>query len=970
MLTPTDLTCEYVSNPINIDTDQPRFGWLLQSDRRNQSQSAYQVLVASSAENLQAGRADKWDSGKVISDRSVNVAYAGASLSSDETCYWQVRVWDQDDRASAYSEPAAFTMGLLEESDWTGRWIGAPTDFALTPDGKRQRSTKRHEGGTKNGKGKGRKRQTASPLLRTEFNLASPVSRARLHISGLGWYELYLNGRRVGDHVLDPATSDYIQRVLYVTYDVTDLLQAGANAVGVMLGNGWYCEPGWEHRYGDSPRLRLQLNVEFADGSTTSVVSGSGWKTAPGPITRNDLYGGETYDARREQPGWASIGFDDAHWDPAVDKDAPDFALTPDGKQQRSTKRHEGGTKNGNGKKQEGRKRQTRMVAQVMPPIRVNKKLQPVHVTQPQDGVHVYDLGQLFGGWAKLRLKGERGTTVTIKYACQVLEESGLVDQESGEFYFRHRSRASAHAEGDEIDIYILKGDPDGESYAPRFTYHPVRYVQVESDRPITIEEIQGHVVYSDVDLSGGFECSNPLFNRIHELVHWTVTNGLFGIPLDCLHREHWAWTDPATIASSLYPRKHMPRFWTKWLDDIKDAQLENGSVPDICPNYVQRDDPDPAWGGNYPILVWYLYQYFDDSRILEEHYEPVRLWVDYLTSVAENHIVNEGHYGDHMLPGAAPGEEEFVSSETPPPLLWTGYYYLGAAIVAKVADYLGKEDEAAHYSRLAETIKDALNQEWLDPAAHRYASGSQTANLFPLALGIVPPASEAGVVQDIVHDIVDTWGGHHHTGNTGVTCLIDALTQHGQGEVLYDLVATRSYPGWGYMVEQGATTIWESWSLQSTVGAAESMIMWASIDEFFYNDLAGIKGPDYHGPGFMTPGFREIRIEPHPLGDLEHAAATIRTVRGDISSRWRRTDQSITLEVTIPVNSTARVSVPILGLSNVSVSEGGKAIWQDNAYLAGRDGITSASARAGYIDVDVGSGTYHFDLTGFIPTP
>ena len=475
-----------------------------------------------------------------------------------------------------------------------------------------------------------------------------------------------------------------------------------------------YSEPGWEHRYGDSPRLRLQLNVEFADGSTSAVASGAGWKAAAGPIVRNDLYGGETYDARREQPGWASTGFDDAHWDAAVDKDAP------------------GGT----------------MVAQVMPPIRVQQNLQPVHVSQPKDGVHVFELGQLFGGWARLRLKGARGTKVTIKYACQLLEDSGLVDQESGEFYSRHRSRHSAHEEGDEIDIYILKGDPDGESYEPRFTYHPVRYVQVESDGPISIEELEGRVVFSDVDLSGGFECSNPIFNRIHELVHWTVTNGLFGIPLDCLHREHWAWTDPATVASSIYPRKHMPRFWSKWLDDIKDAQYDDGRVPDICPNYVQREDPDPAWGANYPILVWYLFQYFDDNRILQEHYAAIRLWADYLTSVAEHHIVNEGHYGDHMLPGAAPGEEEFVSSETPPPLLWTGYYYLSAAIVSKVADHLGKEDDAAQYGQLAEAIKDALNREWLDPVAHRYASGSQTANLFPLALGIVPQANEAGVVQ------------------------------------------------------------------------------------------------------------------------------------------------------------------------------------------------------------------------------
>ena len=370
MITPTQLTCEYAPNPLSIDTLQPRFGWLLESDRRNQSQSAYQILVASSAEKLHAGRGDKWDSGKVTSDRSVNVAYAGASLSSDESCCWQVRVWDQDDRASAYSEPAAFTIGLLNESDWTGHWIGAPVDVA-------------------------------SPLLRNEFDLAKPVSRARLHISGLGWYELYLNGQRVGDHVLDPATSEYTKRVLYVTHDVTELLQAGANAVGVMLGNGWYSEPGWEHRYGDSPRLCLQLNLEYADGSTNTVTSGAGWKAAAGPITRNDLYGGETYDARREQPGWASTGFDDAHWDAAVDKDAP------------------GGT----------------MVAQVMPPIRVQQNLQPVHVSQPKDGVHVFELGQLFGGWARLRLKGARGTKVTIKYACQLLEDSGLVDHESGEFY-------------------------------------------------------------------------------------------------------------------------------------------------------------------------------------------------------------------------------------------------------------------------------------------------------------------------------------------------------------------------------------------------------------------------------------------------------------------------------------------------------------------------------------------------------
>ena len=348
--------------------------------------------------------------------------------------------------------------------------------------------------------------------------------------------------------------------------------------------------------------------------------------------------------------------------------------------------------------------------------------------------------------------------------------------------------------------------------------------------------------------------------------------------------------------------------------DKVESSGGEAARRAEICPNYVQRDDPDLAWGGNYPILVWYLYQYFDDVRLIEQHCAGIKLWVDYLTSVAEDHIVSEGHYGDHMLPGAAPGEEEFVSSETPPPLLWTGYYYRGAAIVSQAAQRLGNTEDAANYGKLAAQIADALNGEWLDPDTSQYATGSQTANLFPLALGIVPQTSLNGVVHNIVHNIVEQWGGHHHTGNTGVTCLIDTLTQYGQGGVLHDLVATPSYPGWGYMVEQGATTIWESWSLESTVGAAESMIMWASIDEFFYNDLAGIKGPDYHGPATFTPGFRRFHIEPHPLGGLQHAGATLRTVRGDISSHWRRGESSFALDVTIPVNARARVSVPTLG--------------------------------------------------------
>lgn len=886
-ITPLELKCEYLKNPLGIDVAQPRFNWVLESSQRGQMQSAYQILVASSEEKLNDNIGDKWDSGKVTSDKSVNISYEGSALTSGEKCYWKVRCWDKDDKASAYSKPASFEMGLLNQSDWEGKWIGADVSIS-------------------------------APLLRKEFEITKKVKRARAYISGLGWYELYINGKKVGDHVLDPATTDYAKRILYATYDVTDMLKEGSNAVGVMLGNGWYSEPGWERQYGDSPRLLIQMNIEFTDGSSMSIPTDETWKASSGPIPRNDLYGGETYDARLEKSGWKTYGYDDSEWDSAMIKENP------------------GG----------------KMVSQLMPAIKVNKTIKPVRFTNPKNGVYIYDMGQLFGGWTRLHVKGKRGAKVTIKYSARIFEDSGLIDK-------------SRHPEPKETDYYILKGVPEGEVYEPRFTYHPVRYVQIEcSPEEVTLENLEGKVVYSAIDMSGDFQCSNHLLNQIHQNVVWTFTNGLFGIPLDCLHREHWAWTDPATVAGSLYPRKHMPLFWTKWLNDIKDAQRDDGAVPDIAPSYP-GDRSDPAWGGNYPIFVWYFHQYYGDNRLLEEHYDGMKRWLGYLASIADNHIVTEGHYGDHMLPGEAPGEEEFISSETPPPLLWTGYYYRDASIVSQAADILGKPDDVEYYSSLAESIKDAFNEKWFLKDTNQYATGSQTTNLFPLVLGIVEKANEEGVVKNIIKDIMEKHDGHLHTGNTGTTCMIDALTEHGFGDVMYKVTTTSTYPGWGYMVKQGATTIWEAWARGSDAGGSDSMIMWATIDEFFYNDLAGIKGPDYHGPGYMTPGFKEIEIKPHVLGDLEYARASIETVRGMISSSWEKADESLTLEVTIPVNSRAKVSVPKMELENVAISESGKTIWKDGSYVNGVAGITDGSSSADYVTFDVGSGSYFFKLGG-----
>ena len=887
-ITTLGLTCEYVTDPLGVDVPSPRLSWILESDQRGQMQSAYQILVASSEDKLNANVGDRWDSGKAVSNQSVNVAYEGTDLTSGERYCWKVRCWDKDDNAGAYSDPAVFEIGLLEKSDWEGEWIG--TDASIS-----------------------------APLLRKEFEIDKEVRSARIYISGLGWYELYINGQRVGDHVLDPATTDYAKHVLYVTYDVTEMLSSGLNAIGAMLGNGWYSEPG-HNKYGDSPRLLMQMNVKLADGSIMKISTDRTWKTSDGPITSNDLYCGETYNALSEKPGWDRAGYDDSGWGNAVTKGNPGGQLK----------------------------------SQLMPPIKVNETVNPVKLTNPKPGIYVYDLGQLFGGWARLHVRGPAGTRITIKYADLLSEETGLIDQ--GRWIGRHSYP--------ETDLYILKGDGE-EVYEPRFTYHPVRYVQIEGypGEPV-INDLEGRVLYSAVDMSGDFQCSHPRVNAIHRNTVWTVKNGLFGIPLDCLHREHWAWTDPATVAGSLYPRKYMPAFWTKWINDIKDAQRDDGAIPDFAPTYP-GDRSDPAWGGNYPILIWYLHQYYDDNRILGEHYGGMKRWMDYLASIADDHIVTKGHYGDHMLPGDSPGAEEFISTETPPPLVWTGYYYIDAMIVSRIASILGKIDDAERYALLAEEIKDAFNSKWLNGDTDQYANGSQTANLFALIMGIVPEANKDGVLANIIKSIRDEYNGHLHTGNTGTTCLLDSLTEYGYGDVLYEAVTTPTYPSWGYMVEQGATTIWESWGQGSRAGGAESMIMWATVDEFFYNDLAGIKGPDYHGPGYMTPGFRQICIKPYIPGELEHASAYIRTVRGMVSSGWKKGEKSITLEVTIPVNSEAKVSVPRIGLQNVTVEESGKVIWKDGSYVSGVAGIADGNENADYVTFDVGSGSYSLILSG-----
>ena len=900
-IVPQEISCEFSCDPLGIQTTRPRLSWLLKSDVKGQIQTAYQVFVASSMEKLNENIADKWDSGKAVSDKSVNVIYQGKELSSTEKCFWKVRCWDKDGKESDYSKTATFEIGLLSESDWQGDWIG--TDMGVS-----------------------------CPFLRKEFQADKKIAKARAYISGIGWYELYINGQKVSDHVLDPATSDYDKQVLYVTHDISDILNKGPNVIGVILGNGWYCAPS-ALRYGDSPRLRLQMNIEFVDGTTANVISDRDWKFSDGPIRHNDLWGGETYDARLENDGWDCPGYDDSKWNNAVLKDKP------------------GG----------------KMISQVMPPIKVNRTIEPVEMKNPAPGIYVFDMGQLFGGWARLKVKGPKGTQVTIKYSSIIDKDTSLVDQDH---YERHHWFDKLAPGPNETDTYILKGLADGEAYEPRFTYHPVRYVQVEGcSSELTKKDIQGCVVHSAVDLSGDFTCSNPLLNQIHKNATWTLTNELFGMPLDCLHREPWAWIDPAAVTGTLYSHKFMPLFLEKWLRDIQHAQYDNGMIPSIAPRYNVEPYDDPAWGLNYPILAWYLHQYYDSDRVLEKHYISMSKLINYFKSVAVSYIIQDGLLGEHMLPGSEPGKEEYVAKDPPPPLVWTGYFYRATSVFSKIANCLGKTDDARKYLELAENIKSAMNEKWFDKATENYATGSQTSNLFPLALGIVPEQNIPGVAMNVTKDIKEKYNGHLHTGNTGTTCMIDVLARLGHADVMYEVANKKTYPGWGYMLENGATTIWEVWSLDrfgvtERHGGADSMIMWATIEGFFYNALAGIKGADYYGNN-GTAGFKEINIKPCIPGDLTNATASIKTIRGMVSSAWEKRDDALNLKVTIPVNSTAQVSLPTMGLDDIAVTESDAAVWKEGSFIKFSPGVTSANRTGDYITFNVGSGTYSFELAG-----
>ncbi|MBD3414482.1 MAG: Bacterial alpha-L-rhamnosidase, partial [Candidatus Aminicenantes bacterium] len=605
-LAPYELRCEYLENPMGVDVAQPRFSWILSHTQRGQKQAAYQIMVSTDTSFEET----EWDSGKVSSGKSAHLVYQGSPLDSNRTYYWKVRYWDQDDRPSPFSSTAHFDTGLFHSQDWEGEWISGDN------------------------------------LFRKEFSLDQSVVRARAFVCGLGYYELRVNGEKVGDHVLDPGYTTYDQRVLYATYDITDHLTQGPNAVAVMLGKGW----------SEIRLLMLQINIQLESGDHLSVFTDPSWKTAQGPIVADSIYDGEVYDARKEIPGWDRAGFDDKDWSPI------DTGFRPKG----------------------------RLSSQLLQPIKVQATLLPQTMTQPEPGVYVYDFGQNFSGWAELSVSGPQGTKVQMRFA-ELLYENGMINQEN---------LRSAKAR----DVYILKGEGQ-EVYEPRFTYHGFRYAELRGYPGVPkLDTLKGKVVHSSVHQMGNFSCSNPILNQLQHLIIWGQKTNLHSIPTDCCQRdERMGWLGDAHLtAETALMNFNMGAFYTKFINDIRDVQDKSGTITDTVPFIWGQRPADPAWGTAYPLLCWYLYRYYGDQRILEQNYEGLQKYLDFLQSQAKDGLLENSHYGDWVAVQSTPGS-----------LVSSFFYYYDTLLLKNMAEVLGKERDVRTYQNLAEKIKNAFHQEF-----------------------------------------------------------------------------------------------------------------------------------------------------------------------------------------------------------------------------------------------------------------
>jgi hypothetical protein len=910
-----EIRCEEEVDPLGVDVPQPRLSWTLASPERGQTQTAYQVLVASRPALLHQNQGDLWDSGRVLSDETQSIPYGGRALESAQQVFWKVRVWDRGGQGAEWSRGGMWTMGVLRAADWHARWISDSElirwqrgllDERSPETGGNHARPEIQPGAAAPGP---YPRANDTLRLRREFSVRPGFRRALVQFCGLGQYELTLNGIRVQQGLLAPGWTDCDKTCLYDTLDVTPWLRSGPNAIGVSLAGGMYNVQ--EGRYVKfvtdfRPLTAMgQIRIEYADGTVQFVGTDKQWRVTPGPVTFSNVYGGEDYDARRDPRGWDAPGFDDRAWGHAAPWDGPKGWL--------------------------------RGQSRAAPPLATFETLAPAATHPLRPGVAVYDLGQNASLMLRLKVRGPAGATVRV-IPAELLAADGSVDRSSvgGEAWWQ----------------FTLAGTGASEEWRPREFYHGARFLQVESraskgggEGPV-VESIEGIVVHSTSAPVGRFACSSDLFNRIHSLVRWAQLSNLASVLTDCPHRERLGWLEQTHLnGPALRYEFNLNRLLAKTVGDMADSQEAGGLVPDIAPEFVKfsggfRDSPE--WGSACVLVPWQQYEWTGDADLLRRSYDMMKRYVAYLGSRAKDYVVSYGLGDWYDLGPNPPGQAQL----TPAALTATAFYYDDALILSRVAARLGDAAASAHYEELAGKIRSAFNRAFFEPATGRYATGSQCANAIPLVMGLVEPERRAGVLASIVAD-VRARGNALTAGDVGYRYLLRALADGGRSDVIFEMNNQSEKPGYGYQLAHGATSLTEAWDANRS--SSQNHFMLGQINEWFYHDLAGIQGdPD-------GPGFKKIIIKPAVVGDLTWVRADYDSVRGRITSRWRRTDSEFTLGVSIPANTTATVCVPAKDAG--SVTEGGLPAGKnpDVHFLRLAEGCAVFA---------VGSGTYTFVST------
>ncbi|MDB5325576.1 MAG: alpha-L-rhamnosidase [Phycisphaerales bacterium] len=865
---PVKLRCEYLENPLGLDEPRPRLSWQMKDDRRGARQSGYQVQAAKNADDLAEGKNLLWDSGRVHGDQSIHIEYAGPAVPSRTRVSWRVKLWDAEGKETAWSEIAFWETGLLDRSEWTGQWIGSP-----------------HFGGPYT--------TPPVPYVRKTFTLGKAISRARLYATGLGIFEIELNGQRVDDGQFLPGRTEYKHRVQYHVFDVTGQLTAGNNAIGALLGDGWYC--GHLHSdprqfYGDRPKLLAQLVIDFVDGTTQTSATDASWSTATSPIRSSDMLMGEDYDARLELPGWSTAAFDASKWELVQTFQEPNIAIvSPRSQSVRKTRE---------------------IVPPSLPKISANKRR------------WIFDLGQNMVGHVRLKLRNQpAGNTIDLRHV-------EMLDKDGKPYMPALRSaRATDH--------YTTKGGD--ETFEPRFTFHGFRYVEVRDVKGVPeADTVTGVVVHSDLPTTGTFECSDPMLNQLQSNITWSQRGNFLDFPTDCPQRdERMGWTGDAQVfIRTAAFNMEVAGFFRKWLADMADAQFKDvgedaaidgtkgkrvpGGIPSVIPYCASlATEGGPAWSDAAVICPWTVYLCYGDTRLLAERYDMMTKFVEFLR-VTSNNLIRADEtnkwrgYGDWLSQNA----------DTPKDLIGTAFTVNSAELLSKIAGVLGHAADVTKYQTFANEVRAAWQKKYIQPDGNLIGK-TQTAYVLALHFRLVPDAQRGAILSRLVQDI-ESRGTHLSTGFVGTPYLTHVLTENGRPDVAYALLNQKTFPGWLFPITHGATTMldrWDGWTPEKGF-ASDGMnsynhYAYGAVGEWMYARIGGIDLDP------AKPAHKHVIVRPIPGGGLTHAKATLESPYGQIASGWRIDGGTLTLDVTIPANATATITVPTSDPASVKEANG-----------------------------------------------